>query len=123
MANHTHDCEFCGEDQRSISNCCQQQIAKERQKEEDDKKYRQAQLDLKERYGINWSFSFEDLVRKLEKENDPFLEAIAEEVVLKKKRQREIYDTCEHVWEGAFFHDICRKCGLFGNFSSHITTF
>jgi hypothetical protein len=111
MANHTHDCEFCGEDRRSISNCCRQQIDKQNKDEEDDKKYRQAQSDLKAKYGINYSFSFEDLIRKLEKENDPFLKAIATEVALKKKKQQDIRDQCKHVWEDAFFYSICRKCG------------
>lgn len=115
MANHTHDCEFCGEDQRAISNCCQQQIDKEKQEEEDDKKYRQAQSDLKEKYGINWSFSFEDLIRILEKRNDLFLKDIANEVAFKKKKQQDIRDQCKHVWEDAFFYSMCRKCGETSN--------
>lgn len=112
MANHCIDCEFCGADMRSISNCCEKQKQKEISDEKKKREKEKETQDFHAKYGISIFFSFEDLIRKLEKLNDPLLLNHSKEVAAVKRNEEEKIKNCKHVWENMFMFSSCKKCGI-----------
>ncbi len=124
MANHTHDCEFCGADLRLTGFCCEDNRTKERKAEEARALKEQSDTELVDKYGIDtWGEPNKDLVnfiRKLEDMDDACLKILAQEVKQKREATALKQATCTHrhpdgrsAWTGGFaeYDGCCSLCG------------
>lgn len=122
MANHTLDCEFCGEDQRLNSRCCQKSRGR------DDFESREKSSNESKLYKYENLFNFHGLTSKIEFfnfvydnldkiPNNPYSKRV-KGIESKEKKEKECshkYENGESAWKstGGFIYETveCKICG------------
>lgn len=122
MANHTLDCEFCGEDQRLNPRCCQ------KSRDRDDSESREKSLNKSELRKYENLFNFYSLTSKIEffkfvydnldKIPGNFYSKRVKEIEDREKKERKCshkYENGESAWvsTGGFIYETleCKICG------------
>ena len=96
MANHTHDCEYCGQDRRLISRCCDESVADEKEKSRVAQERTELNKEICNTYNLKYFIDsngrfhiYEDALDLILKASDsPTLQALAWEVKIKKEKSR-----------------------------------